>query len=423
MKLIYRILIRLSFALIVILTIWGFLFYIAMIDEINDEVDDTLENYSENIITRALAGQDLPLHSDGTNNSYYLTEISKDYVDHTQQIRYSDEMVYIRTKEETEPARVLKTIFKNTEGRYFELTVSIPTIEKEDLQEAILNWMVLLYVTLLLIVLGINIWVFHHNMRPFYVLLEWLDQYTIGKEIPLPALKTNITEFKKMHEAALHSAKRNQIIFEQQKQFIGNASHELQTPLAICQNRLEMLAEEESLTEGQLAGITKIQQTLSYIIRLNKSLLFLSKIDNGQFQDSKETSLNELVRQQIEDYQEIYSYKNITIEIEDNEQLKISMNETLATALISNLLKNAYVHNISQGKIRILISAKGLIFCNTGISTALDEQQIFQRFYQGENSGQNSSGLGLAIAESICKLYHIRLRYFYSEAHHFELSI
>lgn len=423
MKLIYRILSRLSLTLTIMLTIWGFLFYIAMIDEINDEVDDTLEDYTESVIIRALAGQELPLHSDGTNNSYYLTEISNDYAEYTPKIRYSDEMIYITAKEETEPARILKTIFKNPEGRYFELTVSTPTIEKRDLREAILKWIVLLYLTLLAIVLVINIWVFHDNMRPLYVLLKWLDQYTIGKEDSLPDLKSNITEFKKLYEAAAHSTKRNQIIFEQQKQFIGNASHELQTPLAICQNRLEMLAEGEFMTEEQLTEITKIQQTLSYIIRLNKSLLFLSRIDNGQFQDAKEICMNDLVRQQAEDYQEIYSHKNIRIEIEDKDQLKICMNETLAIALITNLLKNACVHNVPQGKIRISISDKELTFSNTGVPIALDEQKIFQRFYQGENPGQNSTGLGLAIAESICNLYHIRLRYFYSEDHHFELKV
>ena len=75
----------------------------------------------------------------------------------------------------------------------------------------------------------------------------------------------------------------------------------MQTPLAICQNRLEMMAESESLTEDQLTEIAKIQQTLTYIIRLNKSLLFLSKIENGQFQESQEICLNDLISSQLED--------------------------------------------------------------------------------------------------------------------------
>lgn len=421
MRLIYRILLRLFVALTVILTVWGFFFYIAIIDEINDEVDDSLEDYSENIITRALAKQTLPSHSDGSNNFYYLTEISPDDAKRRPHIRYFDENIYIADKEETEPARILKTIFKDIDGRYFELTVSTPTIEKEDLQEAILQWIVILYIILLCIVLILNIWIFYGSMRPLYILLKWLDRYTIGEQETPPDLKTNITEFKKLHAAAVRSVNRNNEIFEEQKQFIGNASHELQTPLAICQNRLEMLAENESLTEEQLQEINKVQETLSYIIRLNKSLLFLSKIENGQFPSNKEICLNEVIRKQAEDYQEIYSYKNITLHIEDKGILKIRMNDMLAISFITNLLRNAYIHNLPHGNIRISVSEQSLVFWNSGETVALDKEKIFQRFYQGKNPTKQSSGLGLSIVAAICKAYNIRINYTFREGHCFEL--
>ena len=63
---------------------------------------------------------------------------------------------------------------------------------------------------------------------------------------------TQITEFRKLNEAAIRYVERTEQMFEQQKQFIGNASHEIQTPLAICRNRLEMLMEDDSLSEKQL---------------------------------------------------------------------------------------------------------------------------------------------------------------------------
>ena len=94
MKLIYRILIHLSLALPIILAAWGILFYMAIIDEVNDEVDDSLEDYSEVLITRALAGEQLPSQSDGSNNSYYLITVTADYAEKQKRIRYSDEMVH-----------------------------------------------------------------------------------------------------------------------------------------------------------------------------------------------------------------------------------------------------------------------------------------------------------------------------------------
>ena len=385
MKLIYRILIHLSLALPIILAAWGILFYMDIIDEVNDEVDDSLEDYSEVLITRALAGEQLPSQSDGSNNSYYLITVTADYAEKQKRIRYSDEMVHIEAKGETEPARVL-------------------------------------YFSILLLILLVNTWVYYRSMRPLYVLLKWMDQYTIGKSQSPPDLQTNITEFRKLNEAAIQTHRRNQAIYEQQKQFIGNASHELQTPLAICQNRLEMMAESESLTEDQLTEIAKIQQTLTYIIRLNKSLLFLSKIENGQFQESQEICLNDLISSQLEDYQEIYYYKNIQVEVHQSATLTVNMNETLATALITNLLKNAFIHNKSQGKIDIEIQSDHLTICNTGHPEALDASRIFHRFYQGKHTGEGSSGLGLSIAESICKLYQLHIRYYYTGKHCFQID-
>lgn len=284
-----------------------------------------------------------------------------------------------------------------------------------------MNWMLTLYGVLLVTLLTINIWVYYRSMHPLYVLLGWLDNYTIGKETPLPDLHTSITEFRKLRAAAQKTIERNKAIYEQQKQFIGNASHELQTPLAICQNRLEMLAEQEETTEGQLMEINKIQETLTYIIRLNKSLLFLSKIENGQFRDKQQICFNDLIRRQVEDYREIYAHKGITLKMEEQGRLEAEMSETLATALIGNLLKNTYVHNVRQGSILITVTSRSLRFCNSGAKEALDPQRVFERFYQGRHASPGSSGLGLSISQAICHLYHIQIRYSYNGLHCFEL--
>lgn len=423
MKLIIRIFARLAPALLLVITLWGIFFYFAVIDEVNDETDDSLEDYSELIITRMLSGQEIPSRSDGTNNSYYLTKVSEEYAEKHKKIRYSDEMIYIPEKKETEPARILKTIFKNADEEYYELTVSIPNIEKEDLREAILHWIIFLYFTLLVTILLINLWVFHRSMRPLYTLLKWLDNYTINGNSPILENKTTITEFKKLNEAVIRQTERNKNLFEQQKQFISNASHELQTPLAICRNRLEMLADNDTLTEEQLTEIFKTQSTLDYIIRLNKSLLFLSKIDNGQFQEVKEISFNELIHRFLPDYEEAYGYLNITTRIEEKGTFTVGMDEALSGALISNLLKNAFVHNRpDQGEIDIEITSDSITLLNTGDEEKLDETHLFERFRQGKTKKEGSTGLGLSIMAAICKTYHLQIRYFYQGKHGFEIK-
>ncbi len=417
MKLIYRILIRLSLALVAVLTLWAVLFYIAMINEVNDEMDDSLEDYAETILIRHLAGAELPSQDSGTNNQYFLRQVDREYAAHRPRISYADSMVYIREKGETEPARILTTLFEDADGTYQELTVSVPSIEKDDLKQAILGWSIFLYVALLLVIIGINAWLFQRSMRPLYTLLHWLDDYrTGGKNRPLNN-DTSVTEFRKLNEAALRNAERNEQLFEQQKQFIGNASHEFQTPLAICRNRLEMFMEDESLTETQLEELGKTHHTLDHLIRLNRSLLLLSKIDNGQFPEVKNLSLNDIVKQYLPDYQEVYAHLSVRVSLEERGVFALSMNESLATALVTNLLKNAFAHNVEGGIIHIELSERQFLVRNTGMSQALDEYHLFERFYQGSKK-EGSSGLGLAISDAICRLYHLRLRYSYQAGEH-----
>ena len=416
MKLFHLVLWRISLALIVVLTVWAGFFYMAVVEEVNDEVDDTLEDYSEGLIIRALSGEDMPTASNGSNNQYYLYEVSESYAASHPQITYRDEMVFITEKSETEPARVLITIFRTEDERYMELVVYTPTIEKLDLLRAILGWIIFLYVLLLLIILSINIWVFRKNMKPLYVLLKWLDSSQLGKKNEPLENTTKITEFRKLNAATMAFAERGEKLFEQQKTFIGNASHEMQTPLAICRNRLEMLMEDETLTEHQLNELIKTHQTLENLTRMNRSLLLLCKIENGQFADTRSVCLNDILAHYLDDYKEVYAYRNITVTVTTDSSFCVEMNDSLVSVLVTNLLKNSFVHNIDGGFIYIKITANTFEISNTG-EKPLDRERIFERFYQGQKKG-GSTGLGLALVDSICKANHMTIDYTYVENRH-----
>lgn len=416
MKLFHLVLWRISLALIVVLTVWAGFFYMAVVEEVNDEVDDTLEDYSEGLIIRALSGEDMPTASNGSNNQYYLYEVSESYAASHPQITYRDEMVFITEKSETEPARVLITIFRTEDERYMELVVYTPTIEKLDLLRAILGWIIFLYVLLLLIILSINIWVFRKNMKPLYVLLKWLDSSQLGKKNEPLENTTKITEFRKLNAATMAFAERGEKLFEQQKTFIGNASHEMQTPLAICRNRLEMLMEDETLTEHQLNELIKTHQTLENLTRMNRSLLQLCKIENGQFADTRSVCLNDILTHYLDDYKEVYAYRNITVTVTTDSSFCVEMNDSLVSVLVTNLLKNSFVHNIDGGFIYIKITANTFEISNTG-EKPLDRERIFERFYQGQKK-EGSTGLGLALVDSICKANHLKIDYTYVENRH-----
>ena len=293
-----------------------------------------------------------------------------------------------------------------------------PTSEKDDLQEAILWWIVYLYLFLLLTILLINILVLHRTLRPLYALLRWLDGYRVGgKNAPL-ANDTKIAEFRRLNEAAIRNAERAEVLFDRQKQFIGNASHEMQTPLAVCRNRLEMLVGDGSaLSEEQLGEIMKVQRTLDYLVRLNRSLLLLSKIDNGQFPEAEEVDVNALVRRTAEDMEEIYAYRSMRFALVDEGPLTARMNPSLAGSVVANLLKNAFVHGDEGGEVTVRVAPRRFTVCNSGAGGPLDAGRIFDRFYQGTKK-EGSTGLGLAVVDAVCRLYGLKVSYSYKEGRH-----
>lgn len=417
MKLIYRIIYRISLAMVLILAVWAVLFYFAIMGVVNDEVDDQLDDYSEQIMIKALSGEELPAVSNGTNNQYYLEEISAVEALSQPQISYADEEVFIVWLDETEPARLRHTIFKNMEDRYFKLTVATPTFEKEDIREAILYWIVILFCCLVVAVVAINSFVFYRSMRPLYVFLKWLDNYRIGQKNSPLNNPTKITEFRRLNEVGVRTMERNERLYEQQREFTGNASHELQTPLAISINRVEMLMEDETLTPEQLEALAKIHHSLGNIVKLSKSMLLLSRIENGQFPDTTNVSFSRIVDNVLDDYKAIYSYKDIQVEVVRDGDFECKINEQLASMLVTNLLKNAFVHT-EEGTIRISISAGQFAVSNGPSDEALDGESIFHRFNQGKKRKNESTGLGLTIVRSICEQFGLTVNYSFVDSYH-----
>ena len=422
MNLIQRITIRLSVFLMALLSIWTVLFYLIIVDEVYDETDDLLEVYSESIITRALSGEELPMKYNDTNNSYHIRKISSSYASRHNGLQFRDEVIYVKNKGEDEPARVLRTIYKNRSNQYFELMVAVPTIENAELIQTILFLIIFLYIILMLSITGVNYWILRQSFHPLYALLTWLNNYAINKAIAPMNNDTPIPEFQKLNEAILQSARRNAEMYKQQKLFIGHASHEMQTPLAICKNRLELMMNEPGVNEKQLSEILKTKESLEQLIRLNKTLLLLTKIDNQQFPETSPVILNNVIQNLVTDFSEVYAYLGITINIREEAEPVLQLNDVLTTVLMSNLLKNAFIHNRRHGTIDIRISGTSLQISNTGGDKALPGQEIFKRFYQGTKKA-GSTGLGLALADSICKHYHILISYrFTGSMHQFELK-
>ena len=250
MKLIHYTISKLSVVLIAILSAWACLFYFNILDEILDETDDSLENYKNLIIRQVLTDTSAIDHHNDLMSQYMIKEISEREAIHYRE-RYFDSTRFYETELEFDPVRVLKTAFRGQDKKFYELTVMISTLEQDDMIEAILQWIIILYLTLLVCILVVTEIVFRRSLAPFYKLLNWLNTFTLGEKNPPLDNPTKIKEFRRLNETIAQMTRRSEEMYSQQKQFIENASHELQTPLAICRNKLELLAERPDCTGEQ----------------------------------------------------------------------------------------------------------------------------------------------------------------------------
>ena len=403
--------------LLLIFGVWSVAFYFILTDELIDEVDDQLEVYSEHITRQWLSGEALPDSTDGSNNTYYIRQITPEEAAMDKKVEYEYKNIYIAAKLEEEPARVMHSIFEHNDDTWWKLTVMTPVYERNEVIGTILVATSILLVVMLLVIIGIFAWVFVRHTRPLYKVLHYLDSYVIGNPQALDN-ETDVTEFQRLNESVTACIQRIEEVYERERRFIGDASHELQTPLAVCQNRIELMMNDAAMTEQQMMELAKMHRTIGELIRLNKTLLFLSKIENNQYIEQTEVDLNAKVHHQMEMLAEVYASKEITVHLYEKGQWTLCGNEELITSLVSNLLRNAYLHNGTHGTIDIYIKEGALSVANTGEGEALDASRLFDRFYRGSHGKKHSNGLGLSIVKAICEASRLKVGYTFEQGKH-----
>ena len=417
MKLVHKIALTLIVPLVVTLGIWGWLSYRTMASRIHADTDMILKEYSDNIISRMLSGAELPERFNGAYNTYYIKKVSPEYAASNPAVVYDDAEAYLRSQEDFASSRVRKQIFVDKDGQHYEIAVSLPTFEQDTLIEHVLWWTGILFLALLVTLWLVGVLVIDYNMRPFKAILKWIDGYTPGKAAqPVPS-GTDVHEFRKLADSVREAVDRFEHEYEERKIFIGNASHELQTPLAVCSNRLDMLLERPDLDEEMASELVKLKRSLQHLIRLNKTMLLLAKIENDRFPDKVEVNIGDMLVDSLAMHDEIYSYKGIASVTARKGDFTCMMNEQMASVLVGNLVKNAYVHSPQNASVHVKVSKNGFSISNPG-DAPLDKDRLFMRFYQPGGRKEGSTGLGLALAYSVCERNGLSLSYDFSENRH-----
>lgn len=302
-------------------------------------------------------------------------------------------------------------------GQHYELTLRKSLIEKDDLLKNIIYVMLLAFGGLLFFVILSNFFISKRIWRPFYNSLDKLHGLQLSQmETPqFPASDTH--EFNQLNTVLNNMTTRIYQDYVSMKELTEDAAHEMQTPLAIVQSKLELLIQDPALTEEQLKTIAQSSDELQRLSRLNHNLLLLAKIENNQFTSTTLTDIAAVADKYLQLFEELIKEKQLQVNATiGNAQWKL--HPALADILISNLLGNAIKYNREEGSIHILLEADRLVISNTSDYPEIPAANVFQRFKKNNQAYSNSNGLGLAISRKITDTCGLSLTYNYADDQH-----
>ena len=305
-------------------------------------------------------------------------------------------------------------------GKLYKASVTKSEEEMEDLVELIVLITVGIIVLLLLILFATNRLLLRRLWEPFYNTLQSIKQFNFSNRQNIPLQQTNIDEFRDLDIAVNTMQSRIIKDYETLKNFADNASHEMQTPLAILNSKLDLLIQEPGLQESQVKQLQAMYDAMSRLSRLKQSLLLLAKIENNQFNKATPLHVDVLIKEKLSQLEDLINAKHLHVNTE-LQQTIVNMDEYLADILLNNLFVNAVRHNNDDGIIDIKLNDEMLTISNTGPIFSFEEAHIFDRFKKGDYS--EGAGLGLAIVKQICDNYQFGIAYsFKDNLHNFEIQ-
>ena len=313
---------------------------------------------------------------------------------------FSDTLIYNGSENEFEPFR-RRSFPVTVHGQPWRVSLTQSALEQEDLVATVAALLTILFALLF----GVMMWVNHQVSRkvwqPFFSTLEQVRRFRVSDATPLQLDDTPVDEFRELHRTLEELTEKVQRDFRTVKQFTENASHELQTPLAVVRNKVDLLLQDERLSEHQVQQLDIIQQNVRRMARLNQSLLLLTKIENDQFAQRDLVDLKLLLEKRLAWLEDFVADKQLTVQLSLAPN-RLEINSFLAETLVTNLLTNAVKYNLPGGMLRICLDENQLVVANSGELAEIPASELTNRFARGQ-SHTEGLGLGLAMVKEICE--------------------
>ncbi len=340
-----------------------------------------------------------------------VTEIRK--VNEIGRRTLKDTIIYDPSQDEMESFRELATS-EEIDGQVYQITVRNLVVESGDILIAIVLSYIFIFVLAFLFLFIFNTTRNVKLWNPFFKNLEQMKEFSVSSDEPLELVDSDVLEFSELKEIILLLTTKVRNDYQNLKQFTEDVSHEMQTPLAIIQAKIDNIINEHSINDKQFEQISSIQKDIQRLKQLNQRITLLTKIDNNQFIRVGDVNITILLKEKIENFKEMeIDY----ISLQSKKDLIVSMDFYLADILINNLLSNAIKHSGVEKRIAITAESNMLVISNYGQKALIHPEKLFLRFYREANS-MKSTGLGLAIVKKICDLYKFDLSYSFADQQH-----
>jgi len=398
------------FTALIILLITGFIYYLVIHLIFNKKLDRDLTVEEDEIKQYVTTYKKLPLPASFLDQQVKYKQLNKN----TEGKRYFKNTSYFNVKEnESEPGRSLITTIYQGDNLY-EVTITKSRLEADDLVRIIV--LITIGVTILLLVSFIlmNRLFLKRLWQPFYSILGQMKAFNLVKMNDIELNPTEVDEFQELNISAAQMAASVRQDYKELKNFTDNASHEMMTPLAVINSKLDTLLQAGPITEKQGVLLEDVYNAINRLTKLNQSLLLLTKIENNLISDVQVVDFRELISDKCRQFQEILKRENLKLNL-DLQQGEMKMSRHLADILMNNLLGNAIKYNHTNGFININFKNGILEIINSGTNLALTEQH-FSRFFKSASS--EGMGLGLSIIKQICILYNFSIHYSFQSGNH-----
>jgi len=394
---------------IIIFIVSSIIIYFTLKNLISTKQDERLEYHRELIGKKIKYQNPLPI--------FEVDDfVSKTPIKDT--LYYKDTLFYLVVNgvEKREMYRQL-TSYETLHGKTYKIITRDSLVKNQDFIVIITISVGIVVLLLIVTVYFVNTVIMRNAWLPFYENLEILKRFSVESNQPIHLQNTNIDEFQELNRSLTKLTNKINSDFNNLKEFTENASHEMQTPLAIMHTKTENLMQSENLDKSQVKQIRAIYLAVQRLSKLNKTLLLLSKIENQQFKEKETIIINDVINKHLEIFDDFIKNKKISVSLKSTLDVKIKANPLLFDMVISNLISNAIKHNINKGNIEILTTDLFLSFSNSGEPLKIPSDTLFERFKK-DSSSPNSFGLGLAIVKKVCVNYNWKINHSYIDNQH-----